>query len=994
MQKVWILVFFSVIFINLSLLGFALPTEPVLTDPGDENATNGHFLVDWTDAQDPAGIEVYEFQESTDTLFANPTLWYPPASQSEYQFYNHANGTYYYRVRAKNNIGEWGSWSQNAVDMVINRDVTLPTIPVLTDPGDIDYDLSYLLEWTPSQDISGIEVYELQEDIESGFSNPAYFYFSASTSDYFFANKAEGTYYYRIRAKDNSGNWSLWSGVVDITTLLDLTPPSTPVLSASSNNVFEENFVLSWTASEDVSGIETYEFQEDTDPSFSQALITYYSSAQLSHQVEGKAEGSYYYRVRAKDNADYWSDWSNTETVTVIYPVISNVQITEVTDSSARVSWTSDLAVPSKLKRYGVIKNHANPASNDWSDPNYRFQGINYAPAEAHCLFDDDCNEAAIDRDLQAFKDHNINLINLYNIGWSEIAHLEEYIFQQCQALGIKINIRLEAYDKTTFNWDENDADWIVSYYSQVIQYANAYPDAVAYYMLNMPFDDFELRDDYYGGYPTTHQQRIYVAALRDEIRELDPNPDHKFFVNVGYGGGDLDPHGFISDLVDGISVHVYSTTYFPFPFCYDYPPTENDPEYLAYNKDVFDYFLDKNYVEHRIEEYGIPMIIDQTGYADITDFGAGKVATREAKQRAIELLTEYIEKNQKVARGWSYFKAFDKFGVGGENASWGIVDTLEDEDLTPKTNHSIVLTELFHDVNYAITIIAGAKESDPYTFQTLLHPAEDNQRPSITIINPKYGNEIAQNGQFIIRWEDEDPDDNATISLYYDLYDKAPLQGETNRLELSKYQGTLIVAGIQEDDTSDSFVWDVSGIDPGAYMIYAAIEDNHEPEIDYSSGRVITGNKQIQATYHPNASQIIVDGSIQEDIWNHAEWVDLGTSTNPDESSARIKFVWDEDFLYVAFEVFDTMLETSLPNTPWNHDNISLTLFNGTVDNFTPLGMIPKARIRVDGVFEAPSIVHRLNQHEAAIEYIDGSTVDNNSDTDVGYRGEMKFFM
>jgi hypothetical protein len=989
--------FLFAVFFSLNQAAHGAPTTPDISDPGTSDTTLGNYLVDWSNSTDPAGIDCYEFQEASNPDFANATVWYPPANQSHYQFYNHGNGTFYYRVRAKNTAGAWGEWSTQGADMLVNRDLTPPSAPSLADPGVNNYTGNFLVNWSDAADDSGIEVYEFQESATLDFSNPVTLYPPASQSEYQYYNHANGTYYYRVRAKDLAGNWSNWSlGTTDLMVLLDTTDPSVPVLASPSNPLIESQYSVDWSDSADNSGIETYDLQEDTNPNFTSLPEFHVYPTTSQFDLTNKAEGTYYYRVRAKDNAGHWSAWSNTVNFTVQFPVVSNVQISNITDSSANVSWTTDIAVPTKIERYGMIKNHTASFSNNWNDSNYRFQGINYAPAEEHCLFGNTCAEADIEKALQTFKQNNINLINLYNIGWPEIAHLEEYIFSRCQELGIKINFRLEAYDKTTFHWDDNDAQWIINHYASSIQYALQYPQAVAYYMLNMPFDDFELRDIYYGGYPSSEQQRVYVASVKNRLRQIDSNLDHKFFVNVGYGGGDLDPHGFITDLVDGISVHVYSTTYFPFPYCYDYPPNENDPEYLNLNKDVFDYFLDKNYAEHRIAEYGIPMIIDQTGYCDITDFGAGKVATRASKQRAIELLTNYLQNDPRVQRGWSYFKAFDKFGVGGENASWGMIDTLTNEDEAITTTHSVTLTELFHSVNYEVILVAGGEKSGGHYFQTLDPAPDQNVRPRITITNPAYGNETATNGSFTIRWKDSDPDDNATISLYYDLYDKAPLQGADNRPEPSKYQGTLIVSGLSENDAANSYTWNVSNITPGSYMIYAVIEDSfpgHDPEIDYSSGRVITTQQQMKAYYSPSASQISVNGIPDETIWNATEWVSLQTSTNPDQSTAKVKMLYDDDYLYIAFEVQDTKVETSLPQTPWDHDGLSVTLFNGTVDNFTPLGKIVKARLTADGVFKSPKVKNRPDFHQGAL-YLGTSTLNNNSDSDSGYTGEIKLFM
>ena len=75
--------------------------------------------------------------------------------------------------------------------------------------------------------------------------------------------------------------------------------------------------------------------------------------------------------------------------------------------------------------------------------------------------------------------------------------------------------------------------------------------------------------------------------------------------------------------------------------------------------------------------------------------------------------------------------------------------------------------------------------------------------------------------------WEDNDPDSNALISIYYDTDEV----GE---------DGVLIVEGLEEDpdDTDDAYTWDITGLE-GAYFIYATITDEGFSVTDYAGGSV-----------------------------------------------------------------------------------------------------------------------------------------------------------
>ena len=82
---------------------------------------------------------------------------------------------------------------------------------------------------------------------------------------------------------------------------------------------------------------------------------------------------------------------------------------------------------------------------------------------------------------------------------------------------------------------------------------------------------------------------------------------------------------------------------------------------------------------------------------------------------------------------------------------------------------------------------------------------------------------------QVRLRWEDSDPDSNARVSLYYE---RADVDGPV---------GTLIAADIEEDldDWGDEYPWEVSGLYPGHYRVYAHIRDARNEVRVYAPGVV-----------------------------------------------------------------------------------------------------------------------------------------------------------
>lgn len=105
-------------------------------------------------------------------------------------------------------------------------------------------------------------------------------------------------------------------------------------------------------------------------------------------------------------------------------------------------------------------------------------------------------------------------------------------------------------------------------------------------------------------------------------------------------------------------------------------------------------------------------------------------------------------------------------------------------------------------------------------------HTGITNTAPKILVLTPEKS-VIDVDENYIIRWIDSDPEDNAIISLYYDT-------------DQVGYNGDLIISDLSEDDEGDSFLWDITGIPNGQYYIYAKIDDGvNDAVYDYSHGKL-----------------------------------------------------------------------------------------------------------------------------------------------------------
>jgi len=161
--------------------------------------------------------------------------------------------------------------------------------------------------------VTGASVYALMVSNSSGFSTLWINESSLTGSSYASPSAlADGTYYWRVRARDSQQVWGEWSSVWSITIG---TAPSAPTLSSPSSGStnISTSPTLSWNAS---SGAASYGLQVSSNSSFSALVYNQSGLTGTSQQVTGLSNSAiYYWRVNATNSAGtsaYSSTWNFT----------------------------------------------------------------------------------------------------------------------------------------------------------------------------------------------------------------------------------------------------------------------------------------------------------------------------------------------------------------------------------------------------------------------------------------------------------------------------------------------------------------------------------------------------------------------------------------------------------------------------------------------------------------------------------------------------------
>jgi chitodextrinase len=183
----------------------------------------------------------------------------------------------------------------------LQRDKKRPTTPRnLRVTGVTDWSVS--LTWGASTDNSGSVTYIVQCST-TGKTQQFAQNFGTFTNGFDYRR----TYSFVVYARDAAGNWSGASNQVTATLLPDTTPPETPVVSQT--DIGPTHVGLHWGI-QDPSQIVRYEVEQNGVRVRSGFAPTGDEMTFLQPQT------TYTFRVRARDGAGLWSEWSAPFTVT------------------------------------------------------------------------------------------------------------------------------------------------------------------------------------------------------------------------------------------------------------------------------------------------------------------------------------------------------------------------------------------------------------------------------------------------------------------------------------------------------------------------------------------------------------------------------------------------------------------------------------------------------------------------------------------------------
>jgi hypothetical protein len=283
------------------------PSPPLLLQPTDgESFVNSVPLLTWQSPIENSLPLSFLVQLDDNPDFSHPTStwvweenWLPPSLGQD---------NYYWRVKARDNAGNEGEWSETRRFEILDTIPPSPPSPLFPLAYENLNDNTPLLRWAPPQENSLPLTYCIQ------VSPDRYQIFASAWTD----NEnwecssvlSDGLWYWRVCARDNAGNTGLFFDWTPFT--VDTVNPSPPPLlsPAAGAEIDGTSVTFEWgDGSDDKTGIQGYIIQLSADPSFLQLeKEQFVTQHQFSYTLPKL--GEWYWRVGSVDGAGNigWSD--------------------------------------------------------------------------------------------------------------------------------------------------------------------------------------------------------------------------------------------------------------------------------------------------------------------------------------------------------------------------------------------------------------------------------------------------------------------------------------------------------------------------------------------------------------------------------------------------------------------------------------------------------------------------------------------------------------
>jgi cysteine-rich repeat protein len=320
-------------------------TPPTISGVACSDITKNSFKVNWTTSEAADSLTRYGLTTGYGLTSSDPNY---VISHSASLLSLDEGATYHYQVCSKDSAGNNACSSDYTCTTLDETPPTISNVQVTNitwNTATVTWDTNEASSSYVDYDTDGLPYVST-----SGAATPLVTSHSVNLTGL----TPSTTYHFRVRSGDASAN----ERFTDDATFVTLGPPDTTAPTISNiqiTNITKDAATITWTTNEDSTSYVDYDINTGTPYASTSGAATPLTQ---SHSVNltGLSENTtYYFVVRSADAAA--NSATSTEltfkTLDATAPTISNIQVTNITATAARVTWTTNESSDSTVE-YGL----------------------------------------------------------------------------------------------------------------------------------------------------------------------------------------------------------------------------------------------------------------------------------------------------------------------------------------------------------------------------------------------------------------------------------------------------------------------------------------------------------------------------------------------------------------------------------------------------------------------------------------------------------------